>query len=267
RHVIKEIEDQNLKLVFFVDDNIIGNREAAKDLFRALIPLKIKWVSQASLDQTQDLELMDLMAESGCIGNVVGFESINIESLREMKKAPNIDRFNLYKDEIKILDDHGLQTWAAFTFGHDHDTLATIRETVDFAKYHKFTFAAYNILMPYPGTPLYDSLRKEKRLLYNEKWWLHPEYRFNYAAYKPKNMTHDELTEACLWARRSFNSLPSIASRLFARKTNMRSISAIMRYLAYTPLFRRETFKKQGMLFGFTSRLVEHYRRGQRASG
>ena len=81
--VVREIETQNLKLVFFVDDNIVGNHAIAKELFKALIPLKIKWVSQASIDQTNDLELMDLMMKSGCLGNVVGFESLNLESLVE----------------------------------------------------------------------------------------------------------------------------------------------------------------------------------------
>ena len=73
-------------------------------------------------------------------------------------------------------------TWAAFTLGHDYDTVESIRETSDFAMHHKFAFAAYNILMPYPGTPLYNRLEAESRLLYGGKWWLHPEYRFNDAA-------------------------------------------------------------------------------------
>ena len=73
-----------------------------------------------------------------------------------------------------ILRDHHLQTWAAFTLGHDHDTLESIRETADWAMANKFCFAAFNILMPYPNTPLYDRLKKEDRLLWNDAWWLHP---------------------------------------------------------------------------------------------
>lgn len=248
--VVREIETQGLKFIFFVDDNIVGNPEQAKKLFRALAPLKIRWVSQASLDQTKDLELMDLMVKSGCLGNVIGFESIEIASLTSMKKGPNIAGFNFYKEEIEILNDYGMQTWAAFLLGSDTDTLDTIKRTVDFAMRNKFTFAAYNILMPYPSTPIFEKLKREKRLLYNEKWWLHPEYRFNYAAFKPRNMTADELTEACFHARKEFNSIPSLAKRLFARKTNMKSLASMAFYLTYASLFRKETFKKQGMLFG-----------------
>ncbi|NLD45844.1 MAG: radical SAM protein, partial [Clostridiaceae bacterium] len=77
KEVIKEIEAQERKFLFFVDDNIAANTEIAKKLFRELIPLKLHWVSQASIDMTCDKELMELMVKSGCIGHVVGFESID----------------------------------------------------------------------------------------------------------------------------------------------------------------------------------------------
>ncbi|MCP4132054.1 MAG: B12-binding domain-containing radical SAM protein [bacterium] len=256
-NVVQEIKDQNLKTIFFVDDNIVANHEKAKELFRALIPLKIKWMSQASIDQTQDLELMDLMVKSGCLGNVIGFESIDIDSLKEMNKGPNIADFNMYEDEIKILNDYGLQTWAAFTFGHDADTVDTIEKTVAFSLKNKFTFAAYNILMPYPGTPLFDKLKKENRLLFDDKWWLHPEYRFNHASIIPNKMTPDELTEACFAARKKFNSIPSLIKRFFARKTNMKNLVSMFYYFTYARLFRKETFKKQDMLFGFTDKKAD----------
>ncbi|NIP35268.1 MAG: methylase, partial [Thermoplasmata archaeon] len=77
-------------LFFFVDDNIISDHEAAKSLFRALIPHRIHWVSQASLDMLDDPELMELMMESGCLGHVVGFESVDTDSLRGMGKHQNL---------------------------------------------------------------------------------------------------------------------------------------------------------------------------------
>lgn len=66
--VIREIKSQERNLVFFVDDNIVGDRDAAKQLFRALIPLRIRWVSQACIDMVHDTELMELMVASGCLG-------------------------------------------------------------------------------------------------------------------------------------------------------------------------------------------------------
>ncbi|KDR96620.1 Radical SAM superfamily enzyme YgiQ, UPF0313 family [Peptoclostridium litorale DSM 5388] len=253
KEVIGEIESQERNLIFFVDDNIVANPDAAKKLFRELIPLNVKWVSQASIDMTQDKELMDLMVKSGCLGHVVGFESIDVKNLKWMNKTPNLNLFDGYDRQLKILRDHGLQLWAAFTLGHDFDTLDSIKRTLEFAVNNKFCFAAFNILMPYPQTPLYEKLKEENRLLYDGKWWLHPEYRFNYAAYEPKNMSADELTEACFEARKIFNSPASIIKRAFDFKTNMSSLYRLAIYASYNPLFRKEVFKKQGMIFGLNN--------------
>ncbi len=253
REVLAEIEQQAGKFVFFVDDNFLSDQRAAKAFLRELIPLRIKWVSQASLDMTNDLELMQLLAESGCLGHVVGFESISPESIKSMKKAPNLLRpgeWDRYQSQVEILRDHHLQTWATFTLGHDFDTVASIRETHDFAMRNRFCFAAYNILMPYPGTPLYDRLAHEGRLLYGGKWWLHPEYRFNQAAFIPKNMSPDELTDVIWSCRDAWNSPRSIFWRAWDFKTHMSSLTRLIMYLAYNPLYAKESYKKQGMLFG-----------------
>ncbi|MEL6822807.1 MAG: radical SAM protein [Calditrichota bacterium] len=249
--LVREIQESERKLIFFVDDNIVSDQTAAKELFRALIPLKVHWVSQASIDMTRDQELMELMAASGCVGNVIGFESLSPDSLKWMKKGPNVTRqFDRYSEQLEVLRKHGLQTWAAFTLGHDHDTLDSIMATGQFAHQNKFTFAAFNILVQYPGTPLYDRMKKEGRLLYNDKWWLHPEYRFNHATFRPQNMSPEELTEACFQLRSDYNRVGAIVRRAFDFKTNMRSLYKMAVYLRYTPLYRKETFKKQGMRFG-----------------
>lgn len=249
--VVKEIKSQKRKLLFFVDDNIVCNREKAKELFQALIPLKVRWVSQGSLDMLQDETLMRLMVKSGCLGLVIGFESISPECIAEMNKNTNKKASRqLYAHEIKQLRKWGLQTWAAFTVGHDNDTLESIKATCDFAIKNKFTFAAFNILMPYPNTPLYRKLEEENRLLYDKKWWLHEEYRFNYASILPKNMTPDQLTEIAFDCRRRFNSVSSIIKRALDFRTNMRTPYRFITYLIYNPLFKKEVYKKQGMRFG-----------------
>ena len=250
--VVREIQGQKRKQLFFVDDNIVADKDAAKELFRALIPLKVRWVSQASMDMLDDGELMSLMVQSGCMGHVIGFESIGADGIGAMKKSTN-ERFiaDQYAYAIKELRRYGLQVWAAFTVGHDTDTVKSIRETCAFALRNKFTFAAFNILNPYPGTSFFAELEAEGRLLYGGKWWLHPEYRFNYAAFRPKNMTADELTETAFWCRRTFNSTSSIIRRAFEPSTNMRTPYKFLTYMLYNPLFRREVFNKQGITFGY----------------
>lgn len=252
--VLSEIGSQNRKLIFFIDDNFVSNHELAKAFLRQLIPLKIRWVGQGSIDMTEDPELMDLLEESGCQGLVIGFESIDPENLRLMRKASNLSKkfkgWDCYDRQIQVLRKHHLQTWAAFTLGYDNDTPDTIRETLDFAEDNKFCFAAFNILMPYPGTPLYDRLQAEGRLLYGGKWWLHADYRVNSAAFVPRNMTPEQLTEAVWQCRKRWNSFPSIFKRVWDVQTHLNSAYRLGSYLAYNRLYAREALKKNGMFLG-----------------
>lgn len=253
--LVDEIRSQDRRYLFLVDDNVLSDREAAKAMCRALIPLGVRWVSQASLDMTDDLELMELLARSGCLGNVVGFESIDPRSIALMRKAPNQGAeaaWDQYQRQVEVLRDFHMQTWAAFTLGHDYDTLESIRGTHEFAMRNRFCFAAYNILMPYPGTPLYKRLQNAGRLLWDGKWWLHPEYRFNEAAFVPRNMSPDDLTRAVWQCRDDWNRPRSIFWRLWDFKTHLSSPARLVLYLAYNPLYARESYKKQGMLFGLS---------------
>lgn len=254
QELLAEISDQNRNLIFIIDDNLVSDREAAKDLLRALIPLKIRWVSQASIDMTEDDELMDLIEASGCQGLVIGFESLQPASVRKMRKACNLSKrfkaWDRYERQVAILRKHHLQTWAAFTLGHDNDTVESVLDTLQFAEENKFCFAAFNILMPYPSTPLYNRLDEEGRLLYDGKWWLHPDYRFNHAAFIPRNMTPDELTDAVWQCRKRWNSPRSIFKRVWDTQTHLSSFYRLGTYLLYNKLYAKETLTKHGMRFG-----------------
>lgn len=248
--VIDEIRSQERRNLFFVDDNLIADRPAAKALLRALAPLHVRWVSQASLDQVSDPELLDLFVASGCLGNVIGFESLDPDDLAAMGKRHNLVAFDRYAVAVETLRAHHLQTWAAFLLGYEHETPESVAATCEWAIAQRFTFAAFNVLMPYPRTALYARLAAEGRLLYDGRWWLHPDYRFNHAAYRPARMSADELTEAAWAARRRWSSLSSIVHRAFDPATNLSSPVRLALYALYNPLFRREAFKRQGMRLG-----------------
>jgi len=248
--VVAEIQSQPRRNLFFVDDNLIADPDAAKALLRALIPLRVRWVSQASVDHARDPELMRLFVASGCLGNVIGFESLDPANLRQMRKGPNLIGFDRYAGAVAELRAHGLQTWAAFALGYDHDTVDSILATAEWSIANRFTFAAFNVLMPYPGTPLYARLAAEGRLLYDGRWWLHPDYRFNSAAFRPARMTPDQLTEATWACRRRWNSPASILRRALDTRTNMSSPFRFALYCAYNPLYRREALKRQGLRLG-----------------
>ncbi|UCH27363.1 MAG: B12-binding domain-containing radical SAM protein [Trueperaceae bacterium] len=249
REVVREIEAQERRLLFFVDDNLIADPEAAKRLFRALIPLRIRWVSQMTIELVRDAELMDLMVESGCLGTLIGFESLDPKNLKAVGKAANLQGFARYQPQLDVLRAYGVQIWAAFVLGFDEDTPETIDDTLAFALENRFVFAAFNLLTPYPNTSLYRRFEEEGRLLYDGRWWLHPDYKFNHAAFIPKQMSPEALTEACFNARVKFNSPGSILRRAL-EPSNLRSLFRVATFFSYAPLFRREIYRKQGMTLG-----------------
>lgn len=237
--VLYEIEKDKLKTILFVDDNMVSDTTALKVFLKELIPLKVKWASQSSIDMVQDRKLLRLMADSGCVGNLIGFESININSLKGFNKSPNIRDFNGYKEALEILRDYGFLTWASFIFGNDSDTPDSIEKTVEFAIKNKFALAYFHILMPYPGTEIYNQFKKEDRLLYDGQWWNHPDYRYNQATFKPKLMRPEQLSEATIKANKDFYSVSSITHRLFDGKTNLRNVVNFLIFAQFNYVLRK----------------------------
>jgi len=199
------------KLLFFVDDNLFADIRAAKEFLRALIPLKLRWVSQASINAAHDEEFLDLLARSGCEGLLIGFESLNPASLKAMKKEFNTMRGG-YEVALANLRRYRIRLYATFVFGFDTDTVAAFPETIDFALRHQFYIAAFAHLLPFPGTPLYRRLAAEQRLLF-PTWWLDDDYSYNQIPFRPRQMTPAELQQNCLEARRQFYRWPGILRR------------------------------------------------------
>jgi radical SAM superfamily enzyme YgiQ (UPF0313 family) len=237
--VLAEIEQNKLKTILFVDDNMVSDKEELKVFLRELIPLKIRWASQSSIDMVADKELLRLMVDSGCAGNLIGFDSININTLEWFNKSPNMRDFNSYRQQLELLRDHGLLTWASFMFGNDFDTMDTIDKTVEFAIKNKFALAYFHILMPYPGTKIYEQFQSEDRLLYDGHWWNHPDYRYNQATFKPRLMTAEQLTEATIKANKDFYSYSSIVGRSFDSKTNMRNLFNFLIYSRFNYVIKK----------------------------
>lgn len=247
KDVIEDIETQTKKLIFFVDNNITYDKQRLKELLKAITPLKINWISQADINVAQDEELLDLMVKSGCFGLVVGFETLSGGNLQQMNKVPNIPLLSHYDELVGRIHGHGISIWAAFLLGYDHDTKDTIKLTVDFAIKHKYFFAAFNHLIPYYGTPIYNNLKKENRLLF-DKWWLDNDFKFGQVAFKPRNMSAQELSEECLKAREAFNSYTNIISRATNMSANLRSLQKAVLFFKYTYLFKKEIKNKQDII-------------------
>ena len=222
--VIGEVEhvrrDFKRNLLFFVDDNITSNIEEAKALYRALIRLNVRWVSQASINAAHDEEFLDLLRRSGCMGVLIGFESIDEQNLSAMNKRFNTMRGG-FEQALANLRRYGIRVYGTFIFGYDRDTPDTFERTVAFAKEHGLYIAAFNHLTPFPGTPLYDRLQRDGRLRF-ERWWLDDRYSYNTIPFTPAGMSAEELQRQCVEARRRFYAWPSILRRsvMGANRTN-----------------------------------------------
>ncbi len=236
--VVREIERDNLRIVLFADDNLIANRAAAKALCRALKPLGIHWASQVSVDVAQDPELLELMAESGCLGHLIGFESINPTSLRWMNKTQNLRHEDRYRSVVERMREYGFQVWGSFMLGTDYDSAECIQKTVRFAIESKFALAFFHILVPYPGTPLYERFQSAGRLLYGGQWWVHPDFHYNTATFVPKQMTPAELGKITVWANREFYSARSILARSLDTRTHLSSLPKLLLYIRFNLLLR-----------------------------
>lgn len=235
------------QLIFFIDDNFTSSLGEAKELMRALIPLKIRWVSQTAINVAFDAEALDLMRRSGCQGMLVGFESLAPDSLRQMNKG-----FNLMgggaRQALANFRRHGLRVYGTFLFGYDHDTPDTFTSTVEFARQQGLFIAAFNHITPFPGTPLYRRMRAEGRLLY-DAWWLDDAYRYNMIPFQPTNMSPRELADRCVLARRSFYSWSSILRRA-THRVNYRHPFMLLNYLVINAMHHWDIEGRNGLPLG-----------------
>ncbi|MBI4867125.1 MAG: B12-binding domain-containing radical SAM protein [Candidatus Wallbacteria bacterium] len=235
------------QLFFFIDDNITSDLEAAKELMRALIPAGVRWVSQSAINVAFDEEALELMRRSGCQGVLVGFESLEEGSLREMNKG-----FNLMKGgparAMENFRKHGLRIYGTFLFGYDQDTPASFGRALRFAEEEGLFIAAFNHVTPFPGTPLYRRMAEERRLLF-ETWWLDDRYRYNMIPFQPTGMTTEELATGCLEARRKFYSWRSILSRA-RHRVNFRSPFMLANFLVINAMHQRDVEGRNGLALG-----------------
>ncbi len=235
------------QMFFFIDDNIASSPEMVKELARALIPHNIRWVSQASIDVAHDEELLELLRQSGCQGMLIGLESLNGDSLREMNKGFNMLQGGLAA-ALAAMRRHQLVVYGTFIFGYDHDTPESIAATVTFAQQQGLFMAAFNHITPFPGTPLYERLRREGRLLY-DPWWLDERYRYNMIPFQPRTMSPEELERRCLAARRSFYGWRSILGRGRAA-VNRRTPSVFWKYLVINAMHHWDVEGRSGLPMG-----------------
>jgi radical SAM superfamily enzyme YgiQ (UPF0313 family) len=233
--VLADIKQMGAKRVIFLDLNLIADVRYAKELFTALIPLKIRWGGLATTTIAWDDELLDLAARSGCRGLLIGFESLNHDSLKEAKKAFNMRHD--YHEVVRKIRARGIALMGCFVFGFDHDTLATFDETVEFVMESHMDLPRYAIAVPFPGTGLFKRLKAESRIT-TENWSL---YDGQHVVFQPRNMSADELLQHTRRAWKKTYSYASMWKRLAGSRTQLPiSISANLGYRFYA--YHLDTF-------------------------
>lgn len=207
--VIEEIKSLDGNAFLLNDDNLAQKRDYYKNLFRSLIPLNKKWVGAASWNIANDNETLDLLEKSGCRALAVGFESLD-PHYGVKKIGSKGDNFLRYKEVVKKLHTHKIAVLANFIFGFDNDNESMFKKTLEFALESQIDTAQFNILVPYPGTPVYQRLEEEGRI--TDRNWSN--YISCNLCYKLKNMSKIAFLEELYKLKRKFYSSSKIAIRV-----------------------------------------------------
>jgi radical SAM superfamily enzyme YgiQ (UPF0313 family) len=227
--VMDEINAIKSKRFFIVDDNIVGAGmkyiRRAKELFDRLQGSGKEWGAQTCLNIVEHDDLMRSAARSGCKALLIGFESLDADTLGAMHKPVNLrPATRNFSDAIKKIHDHGIAIVGCFIFGTDTQDKDVFRRTVDFALKNEIDAIQLTLETPLPGTVLYRQMVAENRLLLTDypNDWRH--YTIFEPVHKMKNFTPREAYEGLLNAYEEVSSLQSSLTRAARTFINTRSL-------------------------------------------
>jgi radical SAM superfamily enzyme YgiQ (UPF0313 family) len=214
QHVVDEIRTLPAGPILFVDDNLYADRSYVRQLFEALVPLRRRWVGESTWHLAFDEELLHLTRESGCAGLFVGFDSVNQQ--HRMRKVPGTaSPESTYVEAMRRITGAGIGLDAAFVFGLDADDASVFERSLGVIREGGAHMVCLNVLVPYPGTPIFQRLAREGRITE----WDWGRYVSPHVCFEPKKMTARELREGTLWAQKEFFALPRLM-RTAARTTH-----------------------------------------------
>lgn len=187
QHVIDDIRQTGAKRVLFYDLNLLADFHYARELFTALIPLKIKWFGLSTVLIGKAPDLLELCAKSGCRGLLIGFESLSPASLEDCNKKFNSPQS--YRELIDALHRYKISVMGTFVFGNDHDDESSFAAVRDFVLSARVDLPRFSVLTPFPGTTLYRRLEQEGRILTRD-WSL---YDGQHVVFQPKKLSPEAL--------------------------------------------------------------------------
>jgi radical SAM superfamily enzyme YgiQ (UPF0313 family) len=233
--VISELESIPQKLVFFVDDNIIGygkpSQEQAKELFREMARRKLGklWFCQASLNFADDEELLHWAGRAGCRMAFIGLEAEEPEALAEVNKRLNLKRgVDSYDDAFRRIHRAGIAVLGAFIFGMDHDSPEDLRRRSDYMIRSGVDVMQATVLTPLPGTRLFHHLEQEDRLLYKEFPQDWARYDMTEVVHRPSRMDPASLLETMRRCSQRMHSRRVLLRKALRTLRETRSLSATL---------------------------------------
>lgn len=188
------VRKAGMKIVFIVDDNLIGNKREIKVVLRAIVdwqkrhgyPLTL--FTEASIDLADDEELMQLLVEANFISVFIGIESPSEESLQESKKFQNLRKGGTLLEKVHRIQNRGIEVWCGMIMGFDSDDSTIFDRQVEFIQQARIAFSMSGMLFAIPKTPLYDRLFADGRLDLSDP----PEYGTNII---PLQLSREELRD------------------------------------------------------------------------
>lgn len=212
--VVNEIQTLNKRRFLFLDPSPTSDKAYAEQLFRALVPLRIKWMGLTTLDVVDDPPLLKLMAESGCTGVLVGFESFSQCNNDNSNKSFN--DVKRYKEVITTLHGLRISVLGHFIIGFDGDTRESILEMLDIIDELGIDLPRFTILTPFPGTDLFRRMQEQGRIM-TEDMSL---YDTENVVFKPQNMEPHELKALYMQLKKEAYSFKRILRRSIQTSDN-----------------------------------------------
>ncbi|SNS96305.1 Radical SAM superfamily enzyme YgiQ, UPF0313 family [Anaerovirgula multivorans] len=235
---IAQIKELGFHKFLLLDDNIISDRDYMIALCKEIKKLNMQWTSQCSIDIGEDSELLEIVADSGCIALSFGLESISKESLKAMDKSwANPSK---YPQLIRNIQAAGIDVSTEMVVGADGDTLQSIRDTAAFIEENKIVVPRFYILTPIPGTKYYDEMKTQNRIYKKDMY----SYNGSEAVHIPKNMTPQQLTEAYWDLYNEVFSFKSIIKRTLLRKEFYKKMDSYLFYFMINLYYRYQIKRK-----------------------
>ncbi len=195
--------------VLVLDDNPIGDVAYAKELFRALIPLKMQWATQCTINIARNEELLDLAARAGLRTLTIGFESVSKAKLKHHGKGFNAPE--RYAEDVRRIRAKGIQIIGLFMVGLDGDDQDSFEDLYQFLVRNKIGFLKLFTPCPYPGTKYFDDMESAGRLLTRD--W--NDYDYGNTVVRPTDMSPQEMLGGFTALYQRFYSLDAIAQRFW----------------------------------------------------